>query len=69
MKENNYTQNFTYKSIARKNNFTLENIIMYSPKKDRSLSTSKKEIKNNGIGNQPNPKKISTKYTQCTLVV
>jgi hypothetical protein len=37
-----------HKNMARKNNFTLENIFLYGPQKDRVLSTSKKEGKNSG---------------------
>jgi hypothetical protein len=40
-----------YKSMARKNNFISENIIIYSPQRDRSLSTSKKEVRNSGTSN------------------
>jgi hypothetical protein len=48
MKENNYTWNYTYKGMARKNEFTPKIIPLYSPQKDKSLNTSKKKIKNNG---------------------
>jgi hypothetical protein len=34
------------KGMARKNNFTLESIIFYSPQKDKNLSTSKEKVKN-----------------------
>ncbi len=33
-----------------KSNFTSENIFLYSQQKDKSLSTSMKEVRNNGIG-------------------
>ncbi len=35
--------------MARKNDFTLESIILYNPQRDKALSTSKKQIKNGGI--------------------
>jgi len=34
--------------MARKNDFTSENILMYSPQRDKALSTSKEEVKNGG---------------------
>jgi hypothetical protein len=34
-----------------KNNFTLKNIFLCSPQKDKALSTSNKEIKNGGTHN------------------
>jgi len=34
--------------MARKNNFTSENILLYGPQKDKVLNTSKKEGKNGG---------------------
>jgi hypothetical protein len=43
--------------MTRKNDFTPIIIFMYSPKRDKALNTSKKEIKNGGIGNSPNPPK------------
>jgi hypothetical protein len=49
--------------MGRKNNFTSESIILYSPQKNKILNTSKKEGKNGGICSQPNPKKIGHKYT------
>ncbi len=45
----NYTWNSTYKGMARKNDFTSENILLYNPQRDKALSTSKKEVRNNGI--------------------
>ncbi len=57
MKENNYTWNSTYKIMTRKSNFTFKIILLYSPQRDKTLSTSKKEVKNGGIGSYPNPKK------------
>jgi hypothetical protein len=32
--------------MARKNNFTLESIFLYNPQRDKALSTSEKEIRN-----------------------
>jgi hypothetical protein len=40
---------FYIQSMARKNDFTSENILLYNPQRDKTLSTSKKEVKNNGI--------------------
>jgi hypothetical protein len=37
--------------MARKSNFTSKNILLYSSQRDRALSTSKKEVKNDGINN------------------
>jgi hypothetical protein len=31
--------------MARNNDFTLESILLYSPQKEKALSTSKKEVK------------------------
>jgi hypothetical protein len=36
--------------MARKSDFTLEIILLYSPQRDKTLSTSKKEVRNGGIG-------------------
>jgi hypothetical protein len=36
--------------MARKNNFTSKNILLYSPQKENALNTSKKEVKNDGTG-------------------
>jgi len=33
-----------------KKKFTSENILLYSSQRDKTLSTSKKEVKNGGIG-------------------
>lgn len=66
--ENNYTWNSTYKGMAGKNDFTLEIISFYSPQRDKTLSTSKKKVRNNGTSNQPNPKKIGPKYTKSESV-
>jgi hypothetical protein len=35
-------------NMAGKSNFTLENILMYNPQRDKALSTSKKEVRNDG---------------------
>ncbi len=59
MKENDYTQNFTYKVWQEKNNFISKNILLYSSHRDKTLSTFKKEVKNGGIGSQLNPKNQS----------
>jgi hypothetical protein len=40
-----------YKSMARKKNTTSQNIFMYNPKRDKTLSTSKKGVKNDGTCN------------------
>jgi hypothetical protein len=37
-----------YKGMLGKNDFTSKTILMYSPQKDRALSISKKEVKNDG---------------------
>ncbi len=42
---------------------------MYSPQKDKTLSTSKKEVKNDGTCNQLNPTKIDPKNTHSKLVL
>jgi hypothetical protein len=36
--------------MVGKNDFTLEIILMYSLQRDKTLNTSKKEIKNGGTG-------------------
>jgi hypothetical protein len=55
--------------MVGKSNFTSENILLYSPQRDRALNTSKKEIKNVEQAVSLIPKKISPKYTQFKLVV
>jgi hypothetical protein len=35
--------------MAEKNNFISKDILLYSAQRDKALSTSKKEIKNDGI--------------------
>jgi hypothetical protein len=40
-----------YKRYGKKNNFTLKNIILYSPQRDKDLNTSKEKIKNGGTNN------------------
>jgi len=50
--------------MVGKSNFTSENILLYSPQRDRALNTSKKEIKNVEQAVSLIPKKISPKYTQ-----
>jgi hypothetical protein len=42
---------------------------MYSPQRDKTLNTSKKEVRNGGISNYPNPQKINPKYTLCKPIV
>jgi hypothetical protein len=37
--------------MARKNNFISKNIFLYSPQRDKTISTSKKEVRNDGINN------------------
>ncbi len=37
-----------YKSMVGKSNFTSKNIFLYGPQRDRTLNTSKKEIKDGG---------------------
>jgi hypothetical protein len=37
--------------MAWKDNFYSKKILLYSPQKDRALSTSKKKVKNGGISN------------------
>jgi hypothetical protein len=37
-----------YKGMAKKTDFTLENIFLYKPQRDKTLSTSKKEVRNGG---------------------
>ncbi len=44
----NYAHRILCKSMARQDNFIPENIFLYSPQRDRALSTSKKKIRNNG---------------------
>jgi hypothetical protein len=44
MKENNYTWNYVYKGVARKNDFTPKIVPLYSPQRNKALSTSKKKI-------------------------
>jgi hypothetical protein len=34
--------------MARKNNFTSENILLYNPQSDNDLNTSKEKVKNGG---------------------
>ncbi len=68
MQENNYTWNYTYKGMAGKNDFIPKIIMLYSPQKDKSLSTSKEKIKNSGISSQPDPPKIGLKHTQSKPV-
>jgi hypothetical protein len=36
--------------MARKSDFTSKMIFLYSPRRDKALSISKKEVKNGGIG-------------------
>jgi hypothetical protein len=55
--------------MVGKSNFTSENILPYSPQRDRALKTSKKEIKNVEQAVSLIPKKISPKYTQFKRVV
>jgi hypothetical protein len=38
--------------MAGKTNFTLENILMYNPPRDKALSISKKKVRNDGIGSE-----------------
>lgn len=68
-KENTTHRTLHTKVWQEKDKFTLENIFLYNPQKDRDLNTSKKEVKNDGTSSQPNPKKISPKYPQWKLVV
>jgi hypothetical protein len=51
MKENNYTWKLHTKLWQEKNDFTLKNILLYNPQRDKTLSTFKKEVKNGEIGN------------------
>jgi hypothetical protein len=44
-KENSYTWNSTYKTMARKIDFTLEIFSIYNLQKDKALSASKEKIK------------------------
>jgi len=55
--------------MVGKNKFTSENILLYSPQRDRALNTSKKEIKDVEQATSLIPKKISPKYTQFKPVV
>jgi hypothetical protein len=51
MKKIKYTWNYTYKGMVGKNDFTLKIILLYSLQRDKTLNTSKKEIKNSGTSN------------------
>ncbi len=51
--------------MAGKSNFILKNILMYSPQRDKALNISKKKVRIDGIGSDPNYKKINFKYKQC----
>jgi hypothetical protein len=42
------THKINDKSMAGKNNFTVKKILFYIPQRDKTLSTSKKEVKNDG---------------------
>jgi hypothetical protein len=48
VKKNNYTWNFTYKGMVGQNDFTSKIIFLYSLQRDKTLSTSKKEVINGG---------------------
>jgi hypothetical protein len=37
--------------MARKDNFISKNILLYSPQRDRALSTSKKKVRKGGRSN------------------
>jgi hypothetical protein len=50
MKKNNYTWNSTYKGLVGKNDFISEIIFLYSLQRDKTLSTSKKKVRNSGMG-------------------
>jgi hypothetical protein len=52
-----------------KDNFTLENILLYNPQRNKALSISKKKIKNGGTGSEPNPKKIGFKYIEFKVII
>jgi hypothetical protein len=41
--------NFYIQKYNDKNNFIPKNILMHNPQRDKALSTSKKEVRNNGI--------------------
>jgi hypothetical protein len=54
--------------MPRKDNFIPKNIL-YNPQRDRALSTSKKKVRNGGIGNYFNPPKIGLISTQSKVVI
>jgi hypothetical protein len=55
--------------MVGKSNFTSKNIILYSPQMDRTLSISKKKMKNVEHLISLIPQKIGLKYTQSKQVV
>jgi hypothetical protein len=50
-----------YKSMEGTSDFTSQIILLHNPQRDKTSSTSMKKIRNGGIGNYPNPKKIDMK--------
>jgi len=55
MKEKTTHIEFYLELWQEKDNFTLENILLYNPQRDKTLSTSKKKIRIGGIGSERNP--------------
>lgn len=54
MKEKTTCKPLSTKVWQEKINFIPKIIPMYSPQRNKMLSTSKKEVKNGGTGSQPN---------------
>jgi hypothetical protein len=50
-KKKNYTWNSTYKDMVGQNDFTSKTIFLYNLQRDKTLSTSKKELTNGGTSN------------------
>jgi hypothetical protein len=48
-KENTTHRILRTKVWQNKDNFTPKNIFMYNPERDKTLNTSKKEVRNDGI--------------------
>jgi hypothetical protein len=64
----NYTHKILLKSWQEKNNFTPKNYFLYNLQRDKTLSISKKKIRNGGTCNEPNPKKKGPKYIKSKSV-